>query len=102
LEKAPHNISVNEIHEHICRLDGIIDVHHIHIWSLDGQNNFATMHIVTNAEPHEIKEKIREELREHGISHVTLELENDGEHCHDEFCHVEFENAHHHHHHHHH
>ena len=71
---------------------------------MDGHNNYATMHVVTNGEPHEIKDKIREELREHGIGHATLELEQEGEHCHEEHCHVEHsaEAGHHHHHHHHH
>lgn len=101
LEKAPHNIHLQEIKEHILELDGVLDVHHIHVWSMDGQNNYATMHIVTNGEAHHIKDAVREELREHGIGHVTLELEAEGEHCHEEHCHVEFE-AHSHHHHHHH
>ena len=48
LEKTPHNIDVTEIKEHIAEIDGIIDVHHIHVWSLDMHNNFATMHIVTD------------------------------------------------------
>lgn len=102
LEKVPHNIDVNEIKENIKGIDGVVDVHHIHIWSMDGQNSYATMHVVTNADSHEIKEKIRNELKEHSICHATLELEAEGEHCHEEECKVEFEahTGHHHHHHH--
>ncbi len=104
LEKAPHDISVEEIKAHVSEIEGVLDVHHIHIWSMDGHNNYATMHIVTEAEPHGIKHKIRDELKEHGISHATLELEGKDEGCHEEHCHVEFEASagHHHHHHHHH
>ncbi len=103
LEKTPHGIEVGEIKEHILAVDGIADVHHVHVWSMDGQSNYATMHVVTDADAHEIKEKIREELEEHGISHATLELEAVGEHCHAEHCHVEHHvSGHHHHHHHHH
>ena len=82
----------------------MLGVHHIHIWSMDGQSNYATMHIVTNADHHKIKETVREELKEHGIGHATLELEAEGEHCHEECCRVETEasSGHHHHHHHHH
>lgn len=101
LEKAPHDIQLSEIKEHITKIDGVLDVHHIHVWSMDGQNNYATMHIVTNADQHQIKDKVREELQEHGIGHVTLELEKEGEHCHEEHCHVDFrEHSGHHHHHH--
>ena len=102
LEKTPHGIDINEIKEHIAEIDGVQDVHHIHIWSMDGQSNYATMHIVTNSDSNQIKHKIREELKEHGIGHVTLELEAESEHCHEKYCHVEVEassSGHHHHHH---
>lgn len=101
LEKTPHGIKVEEIEEHVSAIDGVIDVHHIHIWSMDGQNHYATMHVVTNLDPHRIKETIREELREHGIGHVTLELETEHEHCHEACCHVDVQpsTGHHHHHH---
>lgn len=102
LEKTPHGIDVNEIKEHITEIDGVIDVHHIHVWSMDGVSHYATMHIVTNEDSHIIKDKVREELQEHGIAHVTLELEEEGEHCHAQHCHTETAPAGHHHHHHHH
>lgn len=101
LEKTPKSIEISEITEHILNIDGIIDVHHIHIWSMDGQNNYATMHIVTNSDHHKIKETVRKELLEHGIGHATLELESENEHCHNEHCSIEFGNVAHHHHHHH-
>ncbi len=104
LEKIPHGINIDEIKEHILEIDGVLGVHHIHIWSMDGQSNYATMHIVANGDPHEVKEAVREELLEHGIGHATLELEAEGEHCHEQHCHIEEKShsGHHHHHHHHH
>ena len=102
LEKTPSGIDVEEIKEHLCSIDGVLDAHHIHIWSMDGQSNFATMHIVTNSDAHKIKELIREELSEHGIVHATLELEAEGEHCHEKNCDIKINsNSGHHHHHHH-
>ena len=95
LEKTPNNISVDEIKEYICEIEGVIDAHHIHLRTLDGHNLYATMHIVTDAEPHEIKEKVREELSEHGITHSTLELERSDEHCHHKHCHIEHSSEHH-------
>ncbi len=99
LEKTPVNTDINEIRKHLLELEEITDVHHIHIWSMDGYNNYATMHIVTDGDSHTIKDLVRCELKEHNIVHVTLELEKNGEHCHEEHCHPV--NAHHHHHHHH-
>ena len=90
LEKTPDSIGVAELKEHIIAVDGVIDVHHIHIRSLDGQNNCATMHIVTDSDSCEIKEKVRSRLHEIGIGHATLELESQGEHCNEEYCRVDF------------
>ena len=104
LERIPQGIDVAEISKHVKNIPGILDVHHIHIWSMDGQNHYATMHIVTNDDHHHIKEAVRAELKEHGIGHTALELETEGEHCHEEYCHIEEQACcgHHHHHHHHH
>lgn len=104
LEKTPRGISVEKISEHISEIEGVLGVHHIHIWSMDGYNNYATMHVVTEENPHAVKHRIRDELKEHGIVHATLELEGKDEGCHEEDCHVDFGSSagHHHHHHHHH
>ena len=101
LEKTPSGIDIHELEEHICATEGVLGVHHIHVWSMDGQTNYATMHIVASGDAHSIKDRVREELKEHGISHATLELEAEGEHCHEEHCHVDTAASGHHHHHHH-
>ena len=101
LEKAPQGIEIEKIKKHILHIDGVLDVHHIHIWSIDGVNNLATMHIIAIGDFHKIKEEVREELSEHGISHVTIELEAESEHCHNKDCHIEAKNTSCHHHHHH-
>ena len=100
LEKVPDGISVQEIKEHLTKIKCVLDVHHIHIWSMDGQHNYATLHIVTDTSNYDIKEKIREELREHGIFHSTLEFEKSDENCSEKECHIEHISTHHHHHHH--
>ena len=102
LEKTPHGVEIHELEEHLLEIPGVLGVHHIHVWSMDGQSNYATMHVVANGDAHEIKHRIRDELKEHGIGHATLELESEGEHCHEEHCHVDaaHPSGHHHHHHH--
>lgn len=86
LEKIPRGISVAEIKKRLCEADGIIDVHHIHIRSIDGNCISATMHIVTDDDGHKIKDKVRDELSKLGIIHATLELETSEEHCHENEC----------------
>lgn len=100
LEKTPRNIKIDEIKSHICKIEGIVDVHHIHIWSIDGQNNYATMHIVTKTGQMVSKKQIRDELKYIKISHATIELEDECEICSEKTCQIEPVNHHAHHHHH--
>lgn len=103
LEKIPNGVSVEEIREHISKMEGILDVHHIHVWSMDGCHGYATMHVVTDEEPHEIKELVKAELKGHGIVHATIELETTEEFEHKKEYHLEsYEHLGHCHHHHHH
>ena len=101
LEKTPCGIDLSEIKEHIQKIDGIIDAHHIHVRTIDGYVNCATLHVVTDEEPKIIKGKIKGELCEMGISHATVEIERSDENCEDIYCKPESEHHHHHHHHHH-
>ena len=102
LVKIPEGVEMDEIKHHLSEIDGVLDVHHIHIWSLDGVQNYATMHIVTDGDPLSVKKAVKEELHEHGIVHATLELEGKDEACSEEHCHIHTDCGHHHHHHHHH
>ena len=99
LEKIPHGISTEELKAHLHKIDGVLDVHHIHVWTMDGQNHYATLHVVTHGNPHEIKRHVRDELEEQGITHATIELETENEHCHARECNVTLSPHTHHHHH---
>ena len=101
LKKTPDNIDIEEIKKHLLKIDGVIDVHHIHIRSIDGFNNYATMHITIDCDYKKIKHKIKEELEEHGIGHTTIEFEDKDEKCDSEKCEIKKCNHSHHHHHHH-
>ncbi len=103
LEKTPENLNVDKIKEHLLEVKGVKDVHHIHLWSIDGENNYITMHIVCDDDFAKIKAEVKEELTHLGISHSTLEMENEEEACGEKECIVkEIHCGHHHHHHHHH
>ncbi len=101
LEKTPKGINIESIKEHLLNIKGIKDIHHIHVWSLDGYNNYATIHIVEDGKNKNIKKLVKEELKEHNISHTTIELEKIGEECLEKGCEVDLDNQNIHHHHHH-
>ena len=78
LEKTPKDIDIEVLKEHLQKIVGVDDIHHIHVWSIDGYNNYATMHIVTKSNDiNKIKKEIRDELEEHGICHAILETEDE-------------------------
>lgn len=96
LEKTPSSINIEELKEHILEIKGVDDIHHIHIWSIDGYSNYATMHIVTKEKNiSEIKKQIREELEEFNICHAILETEEEV--CDDKECHIKSAKITHHH-----
>lgn len=100
LERAPRGIDVETVRSHLMKLDGVKDVHHIHIWTIDGEYHAATVHVVADGDFHGIKEKIKAELAEHGIAHTTVETESPDEDCHGMVCTPQPAAALHHHHHH--
>ena len=101
-EKTPDGIDISELKHHLKEIDGVLDVHHFHLRTLDGVNHIATLHIVTSSDPAAIKKAVKEELLEHGISHTTVEIETPEEECKDLTCHPNHtEHSHHHGHHHH-
>ncbi len=103
LEGVPEGVSAAEVRQAVLAVAGVGDVHHVHLWSMDGYRHFATMHLVAQGDAAVIKHEVREALEALHIGHVTLELEHPAEDCHaahcdggrgEEACH-----GHHHHHH---
>ncbi|MBE7066547.1 MAG: cation transporter [Ruminococcaceae bacterium] len=79
LEKTPGGISVPKLRSQLMAINGVTDIYHIHVRSVDGVINSATMHVVTTRTDHVIlKKELRRVLEENGIGHATLELEDGG------------------------
>ena len=88
LEGAPTNISLEAVtHDLVDHVDGVLDVHHAHLWSLDGRRSMMTLHarIANSAEGPAIVARIKARLKDkHDIDHATVEIE--GEDCADGGC----------------
>ena len=81
LEGVPSRINVEVVKEDIKAIKGVLEVHDIHVWSLEGETNIFTAHVVLddetlNKESDETKQAIKEALLKHGIEHSTIELES--------------------------
>lgn len=86
LEKTPEGINVAELKSELEALEDVIEVHHIHIRSIDGKNVNAEMHLVTEGEASKVKHAVRHFLEHKGITHVTLETEGKHERCNKKVC----------------
>ncbi len=86
LEKAPDGISADQIKKELAELEGVEKVHHMHLWTMDGEDCYATMHIVTAKEGKKVKAEARERLKELGVVHATIELETADENCCSKTC----------------
>ena len=97
LEKTPDDIDINKLKKDLLKIKEVVDINHIHVWSIDGYKNYATMHIVTKSNNiKKIKAEIREILEHYNICHSILETEDEV--CDDKECNIEFEIKHNHHH----
>ena len=100
--KCPKEIDVDHLAQHLKEIDGVKDVHHIHLWTLDGEIHCATLHVVATEIDSRIKNDVREALKEHGVLHSTIEMETELEECKQKTCDIKKqvygECCHHHHH----
>ena len=96
LAKVPKNIDIDDLQSSIKELDGVLDVHHVHVWQLNEQNVFATMHVVKSGSNNAIKNDIRKKCLEFNINHLTIELEEINEVCKMHTCELNTSNDHHH------
>lgn len=46
LQGVPENFSIGEIQSEIQKICGVLSVYHTHIWSLEGEKNQLTTHII--------------------------------------------------------
>ncbi|MBL0017013.1 MAG: cation transporter [Bacteroidetes bacterium] len=86
LQGTPQQLVPAEIESKVRAVEGVVDVHDLHLWTLDGQYNVATLHVVV-AGPIDltaveaIKVRVRHRLKELLIEHATIEIEDESVDC---------------------
>lgn len=86
LQGTPSQIIPAEIEAEVGKLEGVADVHDLHLWTLDGQYHVATLHVVVVGpmsleETEFIKQRVRHRLRDLGVEHATIEIEDENINC---------------------
>ncbi len=80
MQGVPKDLSISDIEREIIEKTGVKAAYHTHIWSLDGERNLFSTHIIVGEEMERIeiitiKNEIRNLMREKGIDHVTIEVD---------------------------
>ncbi len=80
MQGVPKNFSIGEIEKEITDKTDAIDAHQTHIWSLDGEKNLLSTHVLVDdkigyTEIIKIKNKVKELMNKKGIEHITVEID---------------------------
>lgn len=89
IQATPSANTVDTITQSLRSLDKVESVHHLHLWSLDGEQHVLTAHIraypLDSLEDYsKLKETIHTALSSEDIAHTTIEIELSDERCRDE------------------
>ncbi|MEV4575137.1 cation diffusion facilitator family transporter [Nonomuraea jabiensis] len=77
-QHVPEGMDAAAVAADLAALEGVRDVHDLHLWTLTSGMNVATAHLVTvdPKDHHAILDKARDLLlRRHGVAHATLQVE---------------------------
>jgi len=86
LDGVPKDIDILDIKNKAEKIDGIKDLHHIHVWAMSTTENAMTAHLVIDKSkaPEQItaiKDNLKHTLQHMDIQHITLETEFANEPC---------------------
>ena len=81
LEGTPRGMNLEEVRSTLAKIEGVEDVHDLHVWSLGSQTHALATHIriadIPLSSSNIILERVKTELRVHfSILHTTIQFEN--------------------------
>ncbi len=77
MEAAPDNVNIEEIKNAICRLEGVVEVYDLHVWSISSNRLSLSIHVVAQNRDHEslLREINQILIDTFGIRHSTIQIE---------------------------
>lgn len=80
MQAAPAGLDLPALQRDIAEIDGVVDVHDLHVWTLTSEMEVVTAHLVVTAgtETHGVLDRARALLADgYGITHATFQVEPD-------------------------
>ena len=86
LQTTPEEVDFLLLEKELQQLDNVEEAHDIHIWSLDGNYNIMSIHIVVEDNTPmprilQIKLQARDIIRKYNINHETMQVDYKSEEC---------------------
>ncbi len=86
LQGVPEDLDINKIESKILNIQFVKSIHHMHIWSLEGEHNVFTAHIKIDDNSNlnnfkKVKFDVKDILKEYKFEHYTVEVEFNDENC---------------------
>lgn len=80
LQGVPDGLTVSSIESEMGKIDGVLGVHHTHVWTQDGEHHVLSTHVLCDPDcsisaSSLLRAKIKTRLAEMGIPHATIEME---------------------------
>jgi cobalt-zinc-cadmium efflux system protein len=78
VQAAPPGMDLEMLRKDLAGVDGVVDVHDLHVWTLTSDMDVASAHLMvrTGTDGHAVLDRARQVLDErHGIGHATLQVE---------------------------
>jgi cobalt-zinc-cadmium efflux system protein len=78
LQSAPPHVDIDRLAAELASIDGVVDVHDLHVWTLTSEMDAVSAHLMTaeGADAHGVLDRARALLVErYGIDHGTFQVE---------------------------
>ncbi|MBX8686856.1 cation diffusion facilitator family transporter [Mycobacterium sp. 20091114027_K0903767] len=74
-ESSPQHIDVNELRAALESVDGVTEVHDLHVWTLVPGKDMVTAHLTSSADTARVLDDARAVLNARGLAHATVQVE---------------------------
>jgi cobalt-zinc-cadmium efflux system protein len=86
LQGTPNDINLEAIEKEILQVPYVVSLHHVNVWSLEGEHHVFTAHVKTSMittfpQVLQVKRSVKDILKKYPFSHYTIEVELEEENC---------------------
>jgi len=74
-ESSPSHIDVDELRSALAAVEGVTDVHDLHVWTLVPGKDMATAHLTSAADSAEVLKSAQAVMAARGLAHATVQVE---------------------------